>query len=145
MKTLAIALLVGFALLSGCQKKEDAAVTPATATFPEIIAPGVWTISSFTQGTEDKLKTLGTVTINFTSDGKAVATRSSETTAGTWSWGGNSYYGTPATSKTVTMNFGTKTPYDKLSKTWTIIDASKSVIDLDNANPAEQEHLKLSK
>jgi hypothetical protein len=145
MKMLATALLLGIALLSGCQKKEDAAVTPATATFPELIAPGTWTISSFTQGTEDKLKTLGTVTINFTSDGKAVATRGSETTPGTWLWGGNSYYGTPADSKTVTLNFGLKTPYDKVSKTWTIIDASQSIINLDNANPAEQEHLKLVK
>ncbi|MBO0948756.1 hypothetical protein [Fibrella forsythiae] len=145
MKTLASLLLFGV-LLTGCKSSNDA-VTPATTTnFPDIVAPGTWTISSFMQGTEDKLKTLGSIKITFSSDGKAIATLdNSQSTSGNWSWGGNSYYGTPADSKTVTLNFGTSKPYDKLSKTWTIINVSSSVISLDNANPAENEHLKLSK
>ncbi len=54
-------------------------------------------------------------------------------------------YGTPADSKTVTLNFGVKIPYDRLSKVWIIVDATQNLIHLDNSNPAEQEHLTLSK
>ena len=144
MRALAFVLLLAVAGSTGCKKNTDT-VTPATATFPQIVAPGTWTITSFTQGTEDKLKLLSGMSIAFTSDGKAVATQGKDSTPGSWSWGGNSYYGTPADSKTVTLNFGVKTPYDRLSKVWTIIDAKNSVINLDNANPAENEHLSLSK
>ncbi len=146
MKTIATVLLLLTVLSAGCTKTTDAVMPAAVATFPDIIAPGVWTIASYVQGTEDKLKTLGTISISFTSDGKAVATLDGkQTTPGSWAWGGNSYYGTPADSKTVTLSFGSAKPYDKLSKAWTIIDASKSAISLDSANPAELEHLKLSK
>ena len=144
MKTLALVLLLVVAGLTSCKKNTDT-VTPTTATFPQIIAPGVWTITSFTQGTEDKLKLLSSISIAFTSDGRAIATQGKESTPGSWSWGGNSYYGTPADSKTVTLNFGAKTPYDRLSNVWTIVDAKSSVINLDSANPAENEHLTLSK
>jgi hypothetical protein len=144
MKPLITILFLVVALSTGCKKSTDT-VIPATATFPQIIAPGVWTISSFTQGTEDKLKLLSNIRIDFSSDGKAVATQDNVSTPGTWSWGGNSYYGTPADSKTVSLNFGTTKPYDRLSKVWTIIEAKSSVISLDNSNPAENEHLTLSK
>ncbi len=83
--------------------------------------------------------------INFTSDYKATATQGKEATAGSWAWGGNNYYGTPADSKTVTLSFGIKTPYDRLSKIWTIVDVTNAVIKLDNSNPAENEHLTLTR
>ncbi|MBN8825583.1 MULTISPECIES: hypothetical protein [unclassified Spirosoma] len=146
MKPILFALLLVVTLTVGCKKSTDD-VAPATTatTFPQILAPGTWVISSYVQGTEDKLKALGSISINFTSDGKATATQGGQTTVGSWSWGGNSYYGTPADSKTVTLSFGIKTPYDKLSKTWTIMDANSSAIKLDNSNPAENEHLTLTK
>lgn len=146
MKPILFSLLLVVLFVMGCKKSTDD-VAPATTdtTFPKLLAPGTWVISSYVQGTEDKLKSLGSISINFTSDGKATATQGSQTTVGSWSWGGNSYYGTPADSKTVTLSFGIKTPYDKLSKTWTILDASSSIIKLDNSNPAENEHLTLTK
>lgn len=147
MKTLASSLLLGLALLAGC-KKSDNTVTPDTTTavnFPELVAPGTWTISSYTERTEDKLKTLGTITIRFTSDGNAVATLDQQNTTGTWLWGGNSYYGTPATSKTVTLNFGTTKPYDRVSQTWTIVETKTNIIRLDHSNPAEDKHITLSR
>ncbi|RYF68583.1 MAG: hypothetical protein EOO39_19150 [Cytophagaceae bacterium] len=145
MKTLVSTLVLAIALLSACKKSDDT-LTPATApTFPEVIAPGTWIISAYTERTEDKLKTLGTIKINFTSDGKAIATLDNQTTSGSWSWGGNSYYGTPADSKTVTLNFGTTKPYDRVSQTWLIVDSKSNIIRLDHSNPAEDKHITLSK
>jgi|GEM_PF-6076354 len=144
MKSLLLVLLL--TVVVGCKKSTDD-VAPATtsAAFPQILAPGTWAISSYLQGSEDKLKSLGSISITFTSDGKATATLDGKQTVGTWAWGGNSYYGTPADSKTVTLSFGAQKPYDKLSKTWTIMDANSSAIKLDNSNPAENEHLTLTK
>ena len=145
MKILLISLLLLATVLTGCKKENTDGVAPAATTFPQLLAPGTWTITAFSQGTEDKLKLLANISIEFSSDGKATATQNKESTVGSWSWGGNSYYGTPADSKTVTLNFGAKTPYDRLSKTWTILDASQTLINLENSNPAEKEHLTLSK
>jgi len=147
MRTFASLLLLGLALLAGCKKSDDSIAPDNTTTtdFPALVAPGTWTISSYTERTEDKLKTLGTITIKFASDGKAVATLDQQSTSGTWLWGGNSYYGTPANSKTVTLNFGTNKPYDRVSHTWTIVETKTNSIRLDHSNPAEDKHITLSK
>ncbi len=139
-------LLVLVGLASGCKKSSDD-TPPAAADFPTLLTSGTatWTVSSFTQTTEDKTKQVAGMTILFKSGGTATATLNGKSTAGNWSWGGNSYYGTPADSKTVLLNFGATAPYDRLSKTWTIMEQSSSVMKLDNANPAEGEHLVLNK
>jgi hypothetical protein len=145
MKSSLFALLLLTTVFVSCKKNTDP-VTPAAATFPDIIAPGTWTINSTQLATEDKLKSLNGVTVTFTSDGNGTASLSGKNTTGTWVWGGASYYGNPSpNTKTVTFNFGATAPYNRLSKSWTITDASKSLITLDSANPAENEHMTLTK
>ncbi len=89
MKSLIIVLFLAGALLTGCSKNADAPApaTPTTTTFPQLLAPGVWTITAYSQAAEDKLKMLANTSINFTSDGKAVSTQNKDVTAGSWSWG----------------------------------------------------------
>jgi len=147
MKTTLAAFFLLLLTAAGCSHKEDS-VAPASAagaTFPEIIASGNWVVTSCTQGTEDKTNSMSGIRFTFDKNGQATAVQGSDLTPGGWAWGGNSYYGTPASSKTVTFAFGARKPFDKISRPWIIQEATAAVMKLDSSNPAEAEHLVFSR
>ena len=145
MKTLLLTLALGILLLNSCTKSSsDPQPTPAT-TFPQLLTAGSWTVTAYTELAEDKTKMFGGITFNFSTDGKATAVQSKSNVPGGWTWGGNSYYGTPADSKTLVLTFGAATPFDRISRTWIIDESSATAIKLSGNNPAEQKYLTLSR
>ncbi|MDQ2794021.1 MAG: hypothetical protein M3Y12_08440 [Bacteroidota bacterium] len=149
MKTSLISLLALGLLAASCNHKKDDLVTPAapagTVAFPQQLAAGTWIVTFYMQATEDKTSQLAGYRFAFAANGQATASHSSSTDPGSWTWGGNSYYGTPADSKTVVFTFGNQRPLDRISKSWIIASADDKVIKLDSSNPAEQEHLTLGR
>jgi hypothetical protein len=149
MKTSLTALLALGLLAAGCDHKKDDLVTPtapaSTTTFPQVLAAGTWVVTSYRQATEDKTSQLAGYRFAFAANGQATASHGNTTDPGSWTWGGNSYYGTPADSKTVVFTFGSQHPLDRISKSWIIASADDKVIQLDSSNPAELEHLTLGR
>ena len=102
-------------------------------------------MSSYLQGPEDKTGQLAAYRFAFAASGQAIATHNSTAETGSWAWGGNSYYGNPADSKTVVFTIGSGHPLDRISKSWLIGSTDDKVIKLDSSNPAENEHLTLGR
>ena len=149
MKTSLIPLLALGLFATSCNHKNDDLVAPAasaaTVTFPQQLTAGTWIVTSYMQATEDKTSQLDGYRFAFAANGQATASHSSSTDPGSWTWGGNSYYGTPADSKTVVFTFGNQHPLDRISKSWIIVSVDDKLIKLDSSNPAEQEHLTLGR
>jgi hypothetical protein len=134
-------------------KKET--VDPAVASSTELssanlvknITTGTWTVSSFTELTEDKSKNFAKITLSFTSDGKVTINDNGKSSSGTWSNGGTVYYGQPVGLKEreVSFSLGSSTPYDKLSKSWIISDIKSNSLSFNSANPSEGRSFSLSK
>ena len=145
MKTLPLAVLLVALLGAGCNHKKDDLMVPASpaVTFPQLLTAGSWAATSYTEGIEDKTSQLAGYRFAFATDGQATATHGGNAYPGSWTWGGNSYYGTPADSKTVV--FGNGHPLDRLSQSWIIASADDKLIRLDSANPAEDKHLTLGR
>jgi hypothetical protein len=149
MRTHLPVLLALGLLAAGCDHKNDDVVAPAApagaANFPQLLTAGNWVVTSYTQAGEDKTSQLAGYSFAFATNGQATATHNSSADSGTWTWGGNSYYGTPADSKTVVFLLGNSHPLDRISKSWIIQSADDKIIKLDSSNPAEQEHLTLGR
>ncbi len=147
MKTALLFAFAGLLSTAGCNSKnsDPTPATPAAQAFPDLLIAGTWTVTSYTEATQDKTSSFKGYVFVFVTPGGSTATQGSDKTPGTWAWGGNSYYGTPADSKTVVLNYGTKQPLVRISKSWLIKSASSTAIVLDSSNPAELEHLELSR
>ena len=143
MKITSIFLLLMLAAAAGCSsKKDNVAPTPTAADFPQLLTSGIWVVTSYTEASQDKTSTLSGYQFTFDKSGQSAAKHGADNTPGSWLWGGNSYYGTPADSKTLTLTYSTQQhPLDRIGKGWIIKDASSTVITLDSSNPAEQTHL----
>ncbi len=147
-----ILLFVIIALSFACKKETvDPAVTASTeltsANLVKNISVGTWTVSSFTELTEDKSKNFAKITFTFTSDGKVTVNDNGKSSNGTWSNGGTVYYGQPVGLKEreVSFSLGSSTPYDKLSKSWIISGIKSNSLNFDSANPSEGRSFSLSK
>jgi hypothetical protein len=147
-----ILLFIITAVSFACKKETvDSAVATSTeltsANVIKNITVGTWTVSSFLELTEDKSKNFAKITLTFTSDGKVTVNDNGKSSNGTWSNGGTVYYGQPVGLKEreVSFSLGSSTPYDKLSKSWIIMDIKSNSLSFDSANPAEGKSFILSK
>jgi hypothetical protein len=147
-----ILLFVITALSFACKKET---IDPAVSTSTELtssnliknITVGTWTVSSFTELTEDKSKNFAKITFTFTSDGKVTINDNGKSSSGSWSNGGTVYYGQPVGLKEreVSFSLGSSTPYDKISKSWIVSSIKSNSISFDSANPAEGRSLSFNK
>jgi hypothetical protein len=144
-----ILLVVVFASLLGACKQDNIqpSSTPTVEDFSKIITSGSWSVSSYTELTEDKFKMFSKITFTFTSDGKLLASDGKNTVSGTWSKAGSVYYGQPTgnSAKEVSISLGGNSPYDRLSKSWLISEISNTNIKFESSNPAENKFFVFSK
>jgi len=138
--TIAMLLLI---LLIGCKKSYN---TPGTNNnnVPSV-TNGTWTITSYTQRTENKTGDFSGINFTFSSDGKVVAS-GAYSASGSWSStpASTDYYGN-STVASFTINLGSSSPFNKLSKSWNIGEQATTVLRLDNKETTEDEHITFSK
>jgi hypothetical protein len=138
-------VLAMFLFLYSCAKDST---TPASTTdsTTSVISAGTWTITSYTQKTEDKTNSFGGVAFTFSSDGKLTASGTNSAT-GTWvvTPASTGYYGSSSSLATFTINLGTNSPFNKLTKAWNIAEQTSTTLRLDNKEPTEDEHITFSK
>jgi hypothetical protein len=137
--------LAMFLFLYSCAKDST---TPASSTdnTASVVSAGTWTITSYTQRTEDKTNTFAGVTFTFSSDGQLTAA-GTNSAAGTWivTPASTGYYGSSSSLATFTINLGTSSPFNKLTKAWNIAEQTSTTVKLDNREPTEDEHITFSK
>lgn len=113
------------------------------------LTSGTWTISQFSQRTEDKASKLAGYVFTFTKtsdqSGTVKATRNGSTVTGSWSHRpAVTYYGATST-EAIVLNFGTATDFSRLSKTWNVGSTSTTKVSLDNPEILEDEHVVFSR
>jgi hypothetical protein len=147
----AILLFIIVSLSFACKKETvESAASSTELTSANLVknsTVGTWTVSSFMELTEDKSKNFAKITFTFTSDGKVTINDNGKSSSGTWSNGGTVYYGQPVGLKEreVSFGLGSSTPYDKLSKSWSISSIKSNSLTFDSANPSEERSFVLSK
>ena len=146
MKKLLVILVTALAALTAC-KNESATVTP-TATVPDELIGTPWTVSSLLEGTEDKTKMFVGIQFSFTSDSKVVASDSKKSlSSGSWSNGSQTYYGNPVggNPNDLSISLGTATPFNRISKSWTVVNHSSTLMKLDSKDTSDHAHVVLSR
>ena len=142
----ALAALVTLAAACG-----GSAPTAPASTVSSVISAGfssgAWTVSSLTQGTEEKASQFDGYLLTFTGteSGTLSATRNGVSVSGTWSHSpAVTYYG--STSKeSMVINLGTTAPFDRISKTWNVTASTASSVSFEGPELAEQSHLTLTR
>ena len=143
---IAIAFFIVSAMVFSCKKSDNSLLpTPTTDSLSAIITDGIWKISSFTQQSEDNTSKFNDYTFVFTKDGKINAIAKNNTTTGTWSNGGTTYYGVNANKNQYTINLGNSEPLRRLSHNWVLSDKSQNSIQLSSSEPTENEHVTFTK
>ena len=128
-----------------CKKYSSSAPASTTSNNPTgNITSGTWSITSFTQKTEDKTSTFAGINFVFSSDGKLIASGTNAAN-GTWVFteASTGYYGNA--KETFSINLGINAPFNKLSKTWNIAEQNSTTLRLDNPQALEDEHVSFSK
>jgi uncharacterized protein YdeI (BOF family) len=150
MKHPLITFIVCVALLNiiACSKSNNnpKAATPAKDTgFTAALAEGKWVVTNLSQRAEDKTSKLNGFVFTFLSDGKLTISSSSGNVNGTWQFtAAVTYYGS-SLKDAISLNCGTSKPLDILSGKWNVISHSSTVIELQNPEILEDEHLRFSK
>jgi len=141
LSSLGLMLLISF---TSCKKYSSSNTPSNTNNISTVISVGTWSITSFTQRTEDKTSIFSGTNFVFTTDGKLTAS-GINTANGTWVATGasNGYYGNA--KETFSINLGAATPFNKLSKTWNIAEQTATLLRLDNPEALEDEHVTFSK
>ena len=139
------ALIMILPILVGCSKSYNSNSNPSTTSdFKSNLAQGIWSISAYTQKTEDKSSQFAGTVFSFASSGTLTATQNGTVTTGSWAYSPSSvgYYGGPATEASLTINLGTQSPLNRLTRTWNIESTSSSSFSLVNPEPNDDEHVK---
>ena len=123
-----------------CSKTSETPAANAN-TVPAIITSASWKVSSFTEVTEDKTSQLASYIFTFSPDGSLTAVAADKSTAGTWVWGGVSYYGVSGDPTLLTINLGTSSPFKLISRSWVIASKSNSSLELTSSEPAERKRV----
>jgi hypothetical protein len=139
-------LLSMAATLTACGGSSDP-TAPVThpSSVSSVLTSGTWVVSSLMQRTEDRTSQLSGYSFTFTGagseNGTVVATKSGSSVNGTW---GHSpavtYYGSTSTESLV-LNFGTESPFDRLTKTWNVVSNTSTTLTLGSPEVLEDEHL----
>jgi hypothetical protein len=130
---------------TGCTKEDNAPATNSNNA-AAMVSGGSWVISSHIQRTENKTSNYSGMIFNFDADGKVTVTGSSSA-SGTWSYAPptTGYYSSAASIATFTLNLGTGSPFNKLSRAWNVIEQSNTILKLDNREASEDEHITFTK
>jgi hypothetical protein len=132
-----------FTILSGCSKSGSSDTTSNNNPDPAQTVIGSWTISSYSQRTEDKTSLFKDYTFTFSAGGVLKIAHNAADVNGTWSYipASVGYYGSGGTSAALNINAGSIDPLIRLNRTWNISSISTSTISLVNPEPADKEVL----
>ncbi|HJW16070.1 MAG TPA: hypothetical protein VJ499_03070 [Flavisolibacter sp.] len=130
-------------ILSGCSKSGSGDTTSNNNPDPAQTVIGSWTISSYSQRTEDKTSLFKDYIFTFSAGGVLKITHNAADQSGTWSYipASVGYYGSGGTSAAFNLNAGAIDPLVRLNRTWNISSISTSTISLVNPEPADNEVL----
>mgnify|MGYP003298794302 CR=1 FL=1 len=108
---------------------------------------GNFTITSYTQRTENKTAQFAGAVFTFSTNNTVTAAMNGTTTSGTWSHIPYSvgYYGGEPTKESISISLGTASPLDRLSKTWNVSSSSATQVVLVTPEPADDEHITFTK
>lgn len=141
-----VCFLVAAAILPSCRKASTDTQQPQTGTVTAASLNGNFTISSYRQGTENKIAKFEGYVFTFsstsTNGGTVTAVKGTDKVNGSWVYSpAVTYYG--STSKNaVVLSLGTATPFDRLTKTWNFDSTSTSTkLVFSNPEVREDEHL----
>jgi hypothetical protein len=136
-------VLAMFMFLYSCTKDSTTPASSTDNTAP-VVSAGTWAVTSYNQRTEDKTSTFAGITFTFSTDGNLTATGANSAT-GTWaiSPASTGYYG--SSTPTITINLGTSSPFNKLTRTWKIAEQTGTALRLDHPEATEDEHITFSK
>jgi hypothetical protein len=139
-------VLTMFLFLIACKKESNSPDANNTTTTASTVMEGSWTITSYTQRTENKTNNYAGINFSFSNDGKLVAT-GTNSAAGTYSITPPStgYYSSSSSVATFTINLGTSSPFNKLTNVWNVAEQTSTTLRLDNREITEDEHITFSK
>jgi hypothetical protein len=132
-------------LFSACTKEKAATAVPAD-NLAAHFTTGNWEVSSLIQRTEDKTSQFNGIVFTFSADNKVkAAEKNGSVTNGSWVYTPSvTYYG--ATSKeAISINMGTGSPFNRITKTWNVVSSTTTVAKFDNPQLVEDEHLQFMK
>jgi hypothetical protein len=141
-------LVVLFSVSGGCSKNGSGDTTSNNnPDLNQTVMNGTWTISSYSQRTEDKTSLFKDYIFTFSAGGILKITHNAADVNGTWSYipASVGYYGSGGTSAAFNLNAGTADPLIRLNGTWNINSVSTSNISLVNPEPADNELLVFTK
>jgi hypothetical protein len=144
-KLVTVTFLAVTILFSACTKEKAVPAVPADDLAAHFTT-GNWEISSLLQKTEDKTSQFTGIVFTFSADNTMKATEKNGTvTNGTWAYTpAVTYYG--STSKeAISINMGTNSPFNRITKTWNVVSSTPTVAKFDNPELLEDEHLQFSK
>ena len=136
-------VVVLFSISAGCSKTGSTDTTSNNNPDPTQLVIGNWTISSFSQRTEDKTSLFKDYTFTFSAGGVLKIAHNAADVNGTWSYIAASvgYYGSGGTNAALILNAGASDPLVRLNLTWNINSISTATISLVNPEPADNEVL----
>lgn len=144
-----LVVLTGTISLFSCSKS-DLNPRPANQSnaSPDL-STGTWTITTFTQRTEDKTAAFDGFLFTFSTDGTLKAEKSGISTLGTWQHRTPvTYYGvtSPVTSA-FAISIGTSTPLILLNRDWNMdsVNTTPSRLALISPEPLENMHVTFSR
>jgi hypothetical protein len=141
-------LFAGLFISYGCSKSNTSDTTSNNNPDPtQTVMNGTWTISSYSQRTEDKTSLFNDYVFAFSAGNVWKITHNAAEVAGSWSYIAASvgYYGSGGTNAALILNAGASDPLVRLDRTWNINSISTATISLVNPEPADNEVLVLTR
>jgi hypothetical protein len=141
-------LVILLAVSTGCSKSGSSDTTSNNN--PDVnqtVMNGTWTISSYSQRTEDKTSLFKDYVFTFSAGSILKITNKAAVLNGTWSYipASVGYYGSGGTNAAFNLNAGPDDPLIRLNGTWNINSISSSNISLINPEPVDNELLVFTK
>jgi hypothetical protein len=128
-----------------CTKSSIKPNTSTTSNLSTTITTGTWTITQYSQGSEDKTSLFRDYTFTFASQGVLKAMKNGDSTTGSWVLVTPiTYYGTTVgTNTSVTINLGMAAPLSLLSKSWNVDSTNTTVSKLSLVSPEPTDNAQL--
>ncbi len=150
ISTPASVLVAVVLFLTACSQSSPVADTTTSAsvtlaTLTTALTTGSWTLSSFTQKTEDKTSKFADIVFVFAAGGTVTAISKGTETKGSWQYTpAVTYYGS-SSKAAIALNMSTNVPLNLLTKTWNFISVTSTTLKVDSPELAEDEHVQFSK
>ncbi len=140
-----LSLLVVLSIASCSKTGTNSNAATSTDTLSGFVTNGTWTISSMTQKTEDNTAQFAGYVFTFSANGTLTASKNGKQTNGSWRYTpAVTYYGS-SSKEAFNLSMGTDNPFRRLTKTWNLKSKSVNLIELENPEILEDEHLQFKK